>query len=93
MVVFKDTVAAAGTPNTHDLGASLSGLAAQHVAITNKHASQLLEVTFSKDGTTYTSEFDIPGLTTVVFDFVNVAKVKVDASGNTTAYTVAGWRD
>ena len=95
MVVFKPAggVAAAGTPNTHDLGASLNDLAAQHLAISNTHATGILEVTFSVDGSTYTSEFDVNPGDTVVFDRVNVAKVKVDANTNATTYTVAGWRD
>lgn len=95
MVAFKPSggVASAGTPNTHDLAASLGNISANWIAITNTHASALLEITFSEDGTTYTgSEFDVAAGDTVILPCVNVKTMKVDASGNGTTYTVLAWR-
>jgi len=95
MTVFNPAggVAASGTANTHNLAGAL-GSNARQIAFTNTHATGILRITFSENGTDYSaSAFNVNALPTVQLFNVNLASVKVDASVSGTTYSLAAWRD
>ena len=97
-MLIEDGSVGSGTVDEHDLeGAALDGVfggvRANHLVVTNRHASQTINLTFSQDGSTYTGDaYKIPGGATVEFRDLNVMKVKVDGSGASTVYSLAAWQ-
>lgn len=104
MVAYNSNVASAGTPNEHLFltdSANPGKVNAKNVSITYAGISTgHLLVTFSENGSTYTSTTHRIGTTgngatassnTVQFSGVNLASVKVDASANGLTYSVLAW--
>jgi hypothetical protein len=88
-------LATAGQTHTMDIGnaAIMGSNAADHLAIANLDTTGTILVSFSTDGSNYTTGiYTVASNITVEFRDCSVMKVKLDGSANNVQYSLAAWR-